>query len=55
MERPAGSYILDEQGNLIPNPDDEAMAARHGLKKPKSDIRTGKEEVKKEKEVKANG
>lgn len=28
MDRPAGSYIEDENGNIVPNRDDEAMAAR---------------------------
>jgi len=35
MDRPAGSYIVDEAGKLRPNENDEAMAARHGLVKEK--------------------
>lgn len=45
MEREAGSFI-EEDGKLIPNENDEAMAERHGLKK--------KKEYKK-KEVKEDG
>lgn len=33
MDREAGSYVVDKDGNLIPNEEDEAMAERHGLKK----------------------
>ena len=42
MDRDAGSYIIDENGNIKPNEDDEAMAERLNLKK----------KVKKDKEVK---
>lgn len=29
MDREAGSYVIDEKGNLKPNLDDEAMVERH--------------------------
>ena len=34
MDREPGSWIQNADGSLSPNPDDEAMAARYGLKKP---------------------
>ena len=44
MDRDAGSYIIDEEGHIKPNEDDEAMAERLNLKK----------KIKKDKEVKTN-
>jgi hypothetical protein len=32
MDRPAGAYIVKENGDIVPDPNDEAMVARHGLK-----------------------
>lgn len=29
MEERVGSFVVDEQGNLVPNLKDEAMAIRH--------------------------
>jgi hypothetical protein len=36
IDRLPGSFIDDGTGNLQPNPDDEAMAMRHGIKKTKT-------------------
>ncbi len=41
-ERKPGAYKVDEKGNIVPDENDETMAARHGLKKKK----TKEEEVK---------
>ncbi len=54
MDREAGSYIVDKDGNLIPNEDDEAMAERHGLKKKDSE-QVGMTKREKKKEVKEDG
>ncbi|MDA8104659.1 MAG: hypothetical protein M0Z71_04700 [Nitrospiraceae bacterium] len=45
MERPSGSYIIDDQGKMQPNPDDEAMNARKKIedvtaKEVKADAKT---------------
>jgi len=37
MDRDPGSWIEDADGTLRPNPDDEAMAARYGLKPAKKE------------------
>lgn len=40
-ERPGGSWIEMPDGSYEPNADDEAMAARHGLKAKKGkEVRT---------------
>lgn len=37
--RKAGSYIEDDNGDLIPNPDDEAMTVRRTKKDESAEIR----------------
>ena len=43
MDREAGSWIEDENGNLVPNLNDEAMAIRAGQLKREKEV---KEDVK---------
>lgn len=44
MEERVGAYRIDEDGNIVPDLNDEAMAKRHGLKK----IQEGKKKEVKE-------
>ncbi|MBT9171353.1 MAG: hypothetical protein DDT18_01727 [Actinobacteria bacterium] len=41
-ERQPGAYVVNEKGEIVPDPNDEAMVERYGLKKEKKK----KEEVK---------
>ena len=43
MDRPSGSYVIDEKGDIKPNENDEAMVERHNLKKPKKIIKEKEE------------
>jgi hypothetical protein len=48
FDRPAGSWILQEDGTLVPDMNDEATVNRHGLKAPeKIEEASAPEEVKK--------
>ncbi len=40
-----GAYVIDEKGNAVPDPDDEAMAQRHGIKKT---VKKDKDKIKEE-------
>ena len=40
MDREAGSWIEDENGNLVPNMNDEAMAIRAGQIKSEKEVKT---------------
>jgi hypothetical protein len=39
MDREAGSFIEDEQGNIVPNMKDEAMAIRARQIKPEKEVK----------------
>lgn len=48
MEERVGAYVAKEDGNIVPDAEDEAMAKRHGLRPKKTDTKKQTEDAKKE-------